>query len=158
VKRTGSTRALALLCLFLALAVAPAGAPALTAYAGWGWMHFGVEESFAGSNVDYEETAFTFGLRFEHPLSGDAGPAYWLRAGGLYGHVELEDSHGDRLADSGHGLGWEVGAGVGLDFHRARLTPGLRFRVLSRDVAVEDITTDVDLWYLAAEIGVRFAL
>ena len=132
--------------------------PHLGAYVGWGWMHFGVAESFAKENVDYEETAFTFGLRFQYPSAGDGGTTYWVRAGGAYGHVELEDSDGERFADSGHGMGWEVGAGLALGFLRARVTPGLRFRKVSMEAAFAGEATEVGLRYVAAEIGVRFPI
>jgi len=132
--------------------------PRIAAYAGWGWMHFGVDRSFAGAHVDYEETAYTFGLRLEpFPSTAGAG-AYWLRVGGVYGHVELEDFDGDRFADTGHGLGWEAGAGAGVDLRGVHLTPGVRFRALTREVSFEDVTTDVDLRYVALEVGVRWPI
>lgn len=131
--------------------------PHLGAYAGWDWVHFGPDASFAGAGVDFEETGYAFGLRFEHPFSGEtAGPAYWLRVGGTYDHLELEDSGGDGIADSGHGLGWEAGLGIALDVGALRLTPGARFRSLSRDVTVAGATTQVDLRYVMLEIGAAF--
>ena len=53
-------------------------------------------------------------LRFEHPFSGKtgSGPALRLRAGGTHNQIEVEDADGDSVADSGHGLGREAGAGV----------------------------------------------
>ncbi len=42
--------------------------PHLSGYAGWGWGHFAADASFAGPNVDVEETGYTFGLHFMHPL------------------------------------------------------------------------------------------
>jgi hypothetical protein len=131
--------------------------PHLGAYAGLDWMHFGPDVSFAGTGVDFEETGYALGLRFEHPLSGESGPTYWARGGATYDHLGLEDAEGNALGDSGHGFGWEAGAGFGLVTGALRLVPGVRFRALSRDVTVNGTTMDVGLRYLAVELGASFA-
>lgn len=128
--------------------------PHLGVYGGWDWMHFGPETSFAGADVDFEETGYVFGLRFEHPLGEGAPVSGWVRAGGTYGHLELEDTAGEIIADSGHGLGLEAGAGVALDIGgRLSVTPGVRYRALTRDVEIGTATTEVDLRYVALELG-----
>jgi len=128
--------------------------PHLSGYAGWGWQRFGSDGgSFAGAEVDFEETGYRFGLQFMHPL-GSTPIDYFLRAGGIYNHIELENSDGDITADSGHGLGWQAGAGVAVPIGaKWRLMPGLRYQSLSRDIEVGAVTTDVDLNYFALEIG-----
>ena len=45
----------------------------LHVYGGWDWMHFSSDNSFAGSNMDFEETGYTYGLRYQHPLRGETG-------------------------------------------------------------------------------------
>ena len=35
--------------------------PHLLAYGGWDWMHFQAEQSFAGTDMDFEETGYTGG-------------------------------------------------------------------------------------------------
>lgn len=128
--------------------------PHFGVYAGWDWMHFNPETSFAGADIDFEETGYAFGVRFEHPFGEGAPLAGWIRAGGTYDHLELEDAAGDIIADSGHGLGFEAGAGVVLDVgDRLSLTPGVRYRALSRDVEIGTATTEVDLRYVALEVG-----
>jgi len=128
--------------------------PHLSGYAGWGWQRFGSDGgSFAGAEVDFEETGYRFGLQFMHPL-GSTPIDYFLRAGGIYNHIELENSDGDITADSGHGLGWQAGAGIAVPIGaKWRLMPGLRYQSLSRDIEVGAATTDVDLNYFALEIG-----
>ncbi len=44
--------------------------PHLGAYVGWGWNQFKSDNaSFAGTgDTDFEETGYTFGLQFVHPL------------------------------------------------------------------------------------------
>lgn len=130
--------------------------PHLGVYGGWDWAHFNPDDSFAGPDVDLEETGYSFGLRFEHPFSGEeGGAAWWARAGGTYAHLEVEDQEGDRIADSGHGLGWEVAGGIAYGFRPGwALNPGVRFRSLSREVTIGTTTTSVDLSYVALEVGV----
>ena len=129
--------------------------PHLSGYAGWGWHHFTADESFAGPDIDVEETGYTFGLRFAHPLR--AFPFdYFLQVGVIFDHIELENDEGDVTADSEHGLGWQVGGGVILPLsERWRLLPGVRYRSLSRDMEVDGVDTDVeaDLTYVTVRLG-----
>jgi hypothetical protein len=130
--------------------------PHVLGYGGWDWHHFGSDQSFAGADMDFEETGYAFGLRFEHPFSGESGtgPAWWVRAGGTYNHIEIENPAGDIVGDSGHGFGWEAGTGV--TFHvaeRWNLTPGVRYRALTRDITVSGATSTVDLSYTLIEVG-----
>lgn len=130
--------------------------PHLAGYAGWDWHSFGAADPVAGADADVEETGYVAGLRFEHPFSGESGPgpAYWVRAGATYNHIELEDEEGEVTVDSGHGVGWEAGAGISFAVSDGlRLTPGVRYRALSCDIEIDDATIEVDLEYLAAEVG-----
>jgi hypothetical protein len=109
--------------------------PHLAAYGGWEWHRFRTGNVMGAVDLDVEETGYTFGLRFEHPIMGRT--AGWLRAGGLGNHIELEDDDGEIISDSGHGLGWELGAGLAIPVSdRAALTPGVRYRSLQRDLDV----------------------
>lgn len=135
--------------------------PHLAAYAGWDWMHFGADGAGGASDVDVEATGYAFGLRFEHPFSGetDYGPAYWVRAGLIVDHIEIENQEGDLIADTEHGLGWEVGAGVAIGVgENGSLTPGIRYRSLSRDLEFDGGEVPVDLRYVAAELGFAWRL
>ncbi len=128
--------------------------PHLELYGGWDWYHFQADEALTLVDVDVEETGYAFGLRFEHPIEMLGAPAIWLRAGGTYNHIEIED-HDDTTADSGHGLGFELGAGIALQLSDGwYLTPGARFRALTREFVVEGSEVDVDLTYFALEVGV----
>ena len=134
--------------------------PQTAVYADWDWHRFSPEESFAGADVDFEEAGYALGLGFEHPFSGEAGegPAIQIRVGGTYQRIELEDSRGGLIADSGHGVGWEAGAGIVLQVtERLRLTPGLRYRSLSRPVTIETIRTEVALRYVSADLAMSFS-
>jgi hypothetical protein len=129
------------------------------AYVDWDWHAFAPDRSFAGGSVGFEESGFTLGIGLRRPLRADdaEGPALGIRAGGTYNHVELEDSRGREIADSGYGLGWEAGAG--LDFgisESVRVTPGLRYRSFSRPVQIESTRTEVGLRYVSLDLGVSF--
>lgn len=131
----------------------------MSVYAGWDWTHFNADQSFAGPDMDFEETGYVFGLRWEHPFRGEVGNglAGWIRAGASVKHIEVEDDEGEIVADSGHGLGWEVGAGLSLPLGGSwRLTPGLRYRALSRELEAETATVDWDIQDVTFELGARW--
>lgn len=122
-------------------------------YGGWGWNKFGADESFAGSDVSFEETGYVLGLQFKHPFN-NGSTAYYVRAGGLYNHIEIEND-GDVTHNSGHGLGWQLAAGI--DFNLGNnwsLTPGVKFNSLSREVQFEGADVPLDLNYVSLRIGI----
>jgi len=125
----------------------------LSVYAGWSWNKFGSDQSLAGSQLDFEETGYTFGLQFIHPIGGSK-INYLARAGAISNHIEVEQ--GDEIiADSGHGLGWQVEGGVVVPLgEKWRLLPSVRYRSLSRDLQIETINTSVDLNYLSIGVGI----
>jgi len=129
--------------------------PHLAAYGGWDWLRFPADQSFAGPDVDFEETGYAFGLQFDHPFRGEtSGAAYRVRMGATWNHIEIEDADGEIFADSGHGFGWEAGTGVIFPFGDTwRFTPGLRYRSLARALTVGGTSTSVDLTYLSLELG-----
>ena len=121
-------------------------------YLGWGWNKFGADESFLGNDRDFEETGYVFGVQFKHPL-GERKTSYYLRAGGLYNHIEIENG-GDVTYNSGHGLGWQLAGGVAVNLgNNWSLTPGVKFNSLSRDVENEGVNVPLDLNYLQLRIG-----
>ena len=129
--------------------------PNLAAYAGWGLSHFGALDAIGGPDMDLEETGYVLGLRFEHPLREGGRTAYWVRAGGMYNHLELENADGDVVSDSGHGLGWEGAMGLAYPVASGwSLTPGIRYRSLTRDLEINDLTVPVELQAVAFEVGI----
>ncbi|MGM0588076.1 MAG: outer membrane beta-barrel protein [Bacteroidota bacterium] len=128
--------------------------PYTSIFGGWGWHRFTSDDSFAGENMDFEETGYTFGLEYMRPL-GNSSLDFYVRGGGIYNHIEVESSDGDITADSDHGLGWQAEAGVAFDLgNQWILKPGVRYRSLSRDIEVGNITTDVDLTVINISIGI----
>lgn len=129
--------------------------PNLSAYAGWDWARFSALNSIAGSDMDLEETGYVLGVRFQRPFTETSPTSWWVRFGGIYDHLELENADGDVIDDSGHGLGVEGGAGISVPFAgRWSLTPGIRYRSLSRDLEVEGVEVPVKMESLAFELGV----
>lgn len=129
--------------------------PHLSAYAGWGWNHFAADPSATGKEFDYEETGYIMGLRFVSPV-GESGLSYKVGAGAIFNHVEVEDNAGERIADTGHGAGWQVEAGLAIPLSASLvLTPDVRYRSLSREITMGTTTASVDLNY--ASVGVGFA-
>ncbi len=131
--------------------------PHLGAYVGWGWNQFKSDNpSFVGTGeFDFEETGYIFGIQFIHPFSANSKLSYLLRLGGIYNHIEVENTAGDIIADSGHGLGWELGAGIVLDLgSQWNLRPQLGYRSLSRDLNIATTTTSVELNYFTFGVGI----
>jgi hypothetical protein len=131
--------------------------PHLAAYAGWGYNNFAVDQSFAGSDASFEETGYTFGLQFIHPI-GESNISYLVRAGGTYNHIEIENNDGDITIDSGHGLGWQAEAGLVIPLsEKFSLLPSLRYRSLSRDIDIENVSTPVQLNYFSVGVGLSWS-
>jgi len=123
-------------------------------YAGWGYNAFTAENSFAGNEIDFEETGYVFGLQFKHPI-GISAFSYYVRAGGLYNHIELENTDGEIIGDTDHGMGWQAAGGVDIPLGRNwSLTPGVKFNSLSGDVNLEGTTTQLDLNYIQVRVGI----
>jgi hypothetical protein len=131
--------------------------PHLGVYAGWSWNKFSAEQSFAGTDTDFEETGYSYGLQFIHPI-GSSKVNYLLRGGGLYNHIETENKEGDIIADSGHGFGWDIETGVSIPLgERWQFAPGIRYRALSRDIEIGTTKTPVDLNYISVGVGLSWA-
>lgn len=111
----------------------------------------------AGSNVDFVEIGYLFGLQFIHPI-GASNISYLLKAGGTYNHIETENTAGTIINDTGHGLGWQAGAGLAIPLgSRLQLIPEVRYRSLSRDMKTDNLTTPVNLDYISAGVGLSFS-
>ena len=133
----------------------------LEVYGGWGWNIFNEKESTADSKLQFDETGYTFGLHFIHPFSSASKLNFMIGGGGVYNHIETENRDGDIVYDSGHGLGWQVEAGLSIPIghhDRWQLIPNLRYHALSRDLTSEDVNTTVDLNYFSIGVGVNWII
>lgn len=128
--------------------------PHTGAYAGWGWNKFSANQSFAGSNSDFEETGYLFGIQFKHPFRGSS-TSYFFRAGGLYNHIEIENNDGNIIEDTGHQLGLQLAAGVDIPLAgRWNLMPGLKFNSHSHTIDGDGKDRNLNLNYISARIGI----
>jgi opacity protein-like surface antigen len=129
----------------------------LNIYGGWGWNRFSAAESFAGPESDFEETGYIFGLKYALPF-GQSPVALYLKLGGIYNHIEIENKAGTIIADSGHGLGWQIGTGLEINLSDSwQLRPGVKLQSLSREVTLSETTTELDLNYLWAGLGIAWS-
>jgi hypothetical protein len=73
----------------------------------------------------------------------------------LYNHIEIEDNSGEIIKDSGHGMGFQIAAGVdvplGSNWH---LSPGVKFNSLSRDIDMESVKQNIDYQYIQVRVGI----
>lgn len=126
-------------------------------FAGWGW------NLFKKDIYDFEDNGYMFGLQFKNKISKSPF-SYYLRAGGLYNHIEVEDAttnaEGAFRSDSGHGLGLHASGGAQYDLGKGwSVTSNLKFQHLKRDVELPDLNgeavqTSVNLNYIALRIGI----
>ncbi|WP_310556940.1 outer membrane beta-barrel protein [Flavobacterium sp.] len=131
--------------------------PHLFAYTGWGWNSFSEKNAEGINKLSFDETGYSFGFQFIHPIP-NYKLKYLISLGGIYNHIEIENNNGDILADSGHGLGWEVATGVSYPFgDRFHITPSIRYRSLSRDLKIGSITTQVDLNYFSVNGAISWS-
>lgn len=127
--------------------------PHLGAYAGWGWNHLNADDSFAGSDMDFEETGYLLGLQYQRKL-GKSAVDWFVRAGGLYNHIETENPDGVIINDTGHDFGWQAAAGIDVPLGKNwSLTPGIKFNSLSRDTEFENAEKQLDYKYLSFRVG-----
>ena len=126
-------------------------------FAGWGW------NNFRGNYYDFEDTGYMFGVQFKDDINKSAF-SYYLRAGGLYNHIEIEDATPSIVdgfySDSGHGLGIHLSGGVEYSLGKGWcINSNLKFQHLKRDVVLPSLLRDnaataVNLNYLVLRLGV----
>ncbi len=123
-------------------------------YAGWGWNQFAANDDFGGDDVCFEETGYVFGFQYKRPF-GDSPVQYYFRAGALYNHLETENSDGEIIDDTGHGLGYQLAGGIDLPLGKNwSFTPGVKFHALSRDAGDENFVQEIDYNYFSMRLGI----
>jgi hypothetical protein len=126
-------------------------------FAGWGW------NLFKDNYYDFEDNGYMFGLQFKDNIKKSPF-SYYLRAGGLYNHIEIEDATPNAVdgfySDSGHGLGIHLSAGAEFSLGKGwSVNSNLKFQHLTRDVILptplrDNVATTVSLNYLALRVGI----
>ena len=130
--------------------------PFLGAFVGWDWVGFSPENSFAGTDIDFEGTGYLAGLRYQRGVT--EAIEVWLRAAVRYDHLELEDEAGDIVAGTDRDVGLDVGLGLAVDINDAwALTPGVRYRAVTHDVQTSPSRTDeAEFRHVILDVGVAY--
>ncbi len=103
-------------------------------YGGWGWNKFSSSQSFAGSDIDFEETGYSAGIQFSQ-LIASTKMKLIFGAGATYRHIETQNSKGELIYDTGHGWGWEAKTGFSFPLgEHFNLIPTVKYSELSRDI------------------------
>lgn len=122
--------------------------------AGWGWNQFSADESFAGSNMDFEETGYIMGLQYCYPVNNSKISLY-ARGAALLNHIEIENEEGDIIHDTDHGWGWQANAGLNISLGKNWiLNPGIKFNSLSKDLEMSENTVTLDQKYFSVRVGI----
>lgn len=132
--------------------------PYLAAYVASDMVRFSPENSFAGSDVDFEGTGYVAGLRYERAVIEAVPFDVWARGGVRYDHLKLEDASGDAIAGTGREMGFEIGAGVSVRVAEGWLvTPGARYRAVTHDVQLSPSRTEeAELRHVVVDVGVSY--
>ena len=106
--------------------------------------------------MDFEETGYTYGLQYFVPIGATRSRVYF-RGGGLWNHIEMENSSGEIVTDTGHGFGWQVETGISFPLsERLVLQPNVRYRSLSRDFSTGSPSAAANLNYISVGLGIGF--
>lgn len=128
--------------------------PFTSVYGGWGYTHFNANESFAGSDIDFEQTGYILGLQFRNSID-DSPLSYFLRGGILYSHIEVENNAGEIISDTGHGVGFQVAGGIEVALGKNwSLAPNVKFNSLSGETELVGVNYQLDLRYVSARLGI----
>lgn len=130
--------------------------PHLAAYAGWGWNEFKGDDNFLNEDIAFQESGFTVGFQIIRPM-GTSAFSYVGSAGAIYNHIELENKYEENNADTGYGWGWQLALGVDYEFaSNLSLRPMLRYRSLSRNLEIANVSTDLKLNYISFGVGLAY--
>lgn len=122
-------------------------------YVGWGWNRFGADDSFAGQDICIEETGYIIGLQYQQTLRQSMD--YYVRAALLYNHLEIENSDGDIIHDTGHGPGFQLTGGLVIPLaSKWSLMPGIKFNALKRDLSDEGVERSLSQNYVQVRVGI----
>ncbi len=123
-------------------------------YAGWGWNWMSSENAIASNNADFEETGYLLGLQFKHPIDGFRS-SYYLRAGAIYNHIEVENDNGDIIGDTGHKPGVQLATGIDIPLgQKWSLTPGIKYNAISGKTDILGEPFSINYHYLSVRIGI----
>ena len=132
--------------------------PFLGVFVGWDWVGFTPENSFAGTDIDFEGTGYLAGVQYQRAVTEALPFEIWLRAAVRYDHLELEDDAGDIVAGTDRDVGLDVGLGFSVDINDTwAVTPGVRYRAVTHDVQTSPSRTDeAEFRHVIVDVGVAY--
>jgi len=121
----------------------------ISAYGGWGW------HDFSSDGPEIVQKGYVAGMQFTQDMANTRF-GIRLRAGVTYEHIELQNNRTQEIMlDSKHGTGFEIGASLSYPFVGDwRITPGIRYRSLTRPFVIDGNQSDSDLNYLALVVSI----
>jgi hypothetical protein len=92
-------------------------------------------------------------------MLGGSDATLLARAGILSNHIEIEDSNGKVIGDSGHGfkegIGWQIETRISWALgDKWALVPSMRYRSLPREIKIGAAGTEVVLNYFSLGLGI----
>lgn len=124
----------------------------LALYGSYSNTRFGISLT-SDEEPDAEDSGFSVGLTAAIP-GGGARVAPWIGAGAVFHTLEL----GGVEEGIDEEVGFEVGGGVALGLSRnVRLTPGLGYRRYSTEISGLLGSTDLDVSYFTAGVGLNIS-
>lgn len=136
--------------------------PLIAVYAGYDRYTFGGNTEGLAEDVEAEtvDSGLALGLQASIPLAVVTGLSPWVRGGVIYNQASAEISDGTSAItiESEQTLGFEVGGGLSIPLGPAiSVTPGVRYRAYSPEFEFGGETTEGDLSYVAAEVGLSLS-
>lgn len=123
-------------------------------YAGWSWFRFHSDQSFAGPDVEVDETGVVYGLQVEQALGARPLPELRLRGGLTYERVDLEPSGGGNGIRSDYDLGWGASALLAFPIgEHLRIGPGVHYRAYSPFFPVGNGSVSADLDHVSVDVA-----
>jgi len=123
-------------------------------YAGWGWNHMKTKSGFIIEDATFEETGYVIGLQYQQQI-GNSDIDYFLRSGLLYNHIEIENSDGEIVKDTGHEPGLQVAGGIAFPIgNNWQLAPGIKFNALNQDSEINNQKFSLKHQYISMRLGV----
>jgi Outer membrane protein beta-barrel domain len=123
-------------------------------YAGWSWFRFHSDQSFAGPNVNVDETGIVYGLELDRALGTRPMPALRVRGGLTYERVDLEPAGNGNDLRSDYDLGWGASALLAFPLgEHWRVGPQVYYRSFSPIFAVGSGSVSADLAHVSADVA-----
>lgn len=126
----------------------------LGVFIGRGWNRFSADATATVGKMDYDETGYIFGVQYNRQL-GEGPLGLYLRAGGIYNQVDINNEDGDSAFTTDNGLGCRIGVGLNINLGGGwQINPGVKYQALNSDYEMESNPFSANYNYFAVGVGV----